>query len=796
MDTDIKKSCYHCGEDCGSETICIGDKLFCCAGCKSVYSILHQHTLDTYYCLNETPGNQRHKVFTEMFQFLDDESIAANIISFKNATQTHVTFYLPHIHCSSCLWLLENIYKLNEGIQSAKVNFNEKKITIAFEHSIISLRQVAELLASIGYEPYITLQDYEQKDKPAAHRTTAIKLGVAGFCFANIMLISFPEYLGLEFKDNPTLSSFFRHANLLLSLPVFFYAAQDFFLNAWNGFKQKILNIDTPIALAITITFIRSVFEIMSQTGAGYLDSMSGIVFFMLIGRALQQKTFTHLKFNRDYKSYFPISVTVLKNGIEQLKKIEDIHEGDLLKLHHQEIIPVDCMLSSATATIDYSFVTGENELTKLSTGALIYAGGKIQQSGIEVIAIKPFSQNSFTALWNNEAFHTVEEKSANYVDTISKYFSLILLFIASLSFLYWQAVNPANAWNSLTAVLIVACPCTLLLASSYTFGFNIAVFSKEGFFVKNSETINKLTDIDHIVFDKTGTLTALSQQDIKLLTNTCDEDEMLIVLSVLQHSSHPLSKVITTHFSSIAKKEIHFIKEVAGNGIEAWYNEMHIKIGKADFAGMPEQMNEKGSVVYFTIDKKKRGYFVVSANVKSGVEELVAQLTSYKLSLLSGDNDASAEQMKKIFPANTTILFQQSPQQKLEYIKMLQGQHQKVLMIGDGINDAGALQQSDVGISVADAAFYFSPASDAILDAQKIADLHKFIRSAKRIRKLITGTFIYSLLYNLIGITIAVTAHMKPVVAAVLMPASSISVILISYVGTQWIYKIAFLKK
>jgi Cu+-exporting ATPase len=796
MTSNIKTSCYHCGEDLLNNDISIAEKQFCCSGCKSVYSILNQHALDGYYCLNETPGNTVRIVNEHKFQFLDDETIASSIISFKNAKQTQVNFYLPQIHCSSCLWLLENLYKLQNGILSSQVNFNEKKVNISFHQHTISLRQLAELLSSIGYEPHITLQDYEQKDKAPLSRKTSIRLGIAGFCFANIMLISFPEYLGLEYKDNQTLAIFFRYSNVLLSLPVFFYCAQEFFVNAWASLKQRFLTIDAPIALAITITFVRSLYEITSNSGAGYLDSMSGIVFFMLLGRSLQTKTFTTLKFNRDYKSYFPISVTTINNGILLAKKIQDVKEGDLLRIHHQEIVPVDCLLSSKATAIDYSFVTGENESTTVNIGEIIYAGGKVLDTAIDVLTIKPFSQNSFTALWNNQALKNRDERTATFVETISQYFSAVLLTIAGIAFVYWQLTNPVHAWNALTAVLIVACPCTLLLASSYTYGFIIALFSNEGMFVKNSDTINKINAIDHIVFDKTGTLSEIKQQEIKLISTNCHQDDIESVLSVMDHSSHPLSKVITRYYASVPRKDIQYIKEAPGLGIEAWFDDQYIKVGRASFAGMTEIRNEQGSIAYFSIDGLKQGYYIVCNSIKPGVAELLQQLGGYSLSLLSGDNASSYEQMTHLFPEGTTLLYNQSPQQKLDYIKSLQEKGEHVLMIGDGINDAGALKQSDVGISVVDDHFSFSPASDAILNTHKTADLFRFMQSCKSVRKLIIGTFIYSLLYNVIGISIAVSAHLKPVVAAILMPASSISVIVIAYLGTRWIYKHILLKK
>lgn len=785
MSVVVSIRCFHCGEICPDPPIVLGDKQFCCSGCKSVYAILHQHELDGYYCLNDTPGQTVHESHESRFQYLDDDQLAAKIISFKNDSITQVQFYLPQIHCSSCLWLLENLHKLHEGIRSSQVNFTDKKVSITFLHKLISLRELAELLARIGYEPYISMQDYERNEQKNDHRAMAIKLGLAGFCFANIMLISFPEYLGLRFIDNPTLSGFFRYVNLFLSLPVFFYAASGFFKNAWTGIQQRFLNIDAPIALAITITFVRSVYEIVTATGAGYLDSMSGIVFFMLIGRALQEKTFTTLKFNRDYKSYFPISVTLIEDGKEISRKIQDIREGDVLKLHHQEIIPVDGILSSKTAEIDYSFVTGEIETTTIHAGDLVYAGGKIQNAGAEVIAVKLFSQNSFTELWNNKAFKETEQLHYSYVETISKYFSAVLLLIAASSFIYWQIHDPGNAWNALTAVLIVACPCTLLLASSYSNGFIIELFAGQGMFVRSVETINHLQHLDHIVLDKTGTISEIRKQDIELIATDCTEEDIERILAVVRHSSHPLSKVIARAYPQ-QKRDVTDWKETPGQGIEAWLDEQHLKIGKASFAGVEPVFDRKGSHVYFSIDGSKHGYFVVANLLKPGVEQLLKELKGYRISLLSGDNDASFEQMHALFPPGSTLLYNQTPQQKLDYIKGLQQKGEQVLMMGDGINDAGALKQSDVGISVVENHFSFSPASDAILNAGHTPDLCQFIGSARAVRRLIIGTFIYSLLYNIIGLSVAVSAGLQPVIAAILMPASSISVILIAWIGTR----------
>ena len=781
-----ENKCYHCGDDCKTSSIKIEDKQFCCSGCKSVYQILNQNHLDNYYCLNENPGVALKDVEPSKFQFLDDETIARKIVSFSNQAVTQVTFYLPQIHCSSCLWLLENLKKINEFILSSQVNFNTKQISVSFNHQKISLRGVAELLASIGYEPHISLNELEI-NKVEKSKASAIKIGIAGFCFANIMLISFPEYLGLSYTSDHSLTKFFRLLNLGISLPVLFYCANEFFINAFHSYKQKYLNIDAPIALAIVMTFGRSVYEIFTNTGAGYLDSMSGIVFFMLIGRALQSRTQSSLKFNRDYKSYFPIVVTVIDNGIQSSKQIEKIKTDDILLLHHQEIIPVDCILSKGKAEIDYSFITGESESHFVNIGEIIYAGGKVLGSNLEVITVKPFSQNSFTQLWNNSVFKTKTEPYS-FVTNLSKYFSFALFTLAISAFVYWRIVDPTKALDAFTAALIVACPCSLLLTSSFTFGYIIELFTKRGMFVKSTQTIEELAKANHIVFDKTGTITEANHLDIHFDGNPLFEEEKIIIFSCMQQSMHPLSRAIVEHYKGFKKINIPNLKEVKGYGIEAWINDQHIKIGSAEFVGVLSENNNAKSFVYVKIDEIVKGKFVIENKIKEGIDGLFDNLNGYGISLLSGDNESSKIQMKELFPQNSALLYKQLPADKLNYILELQNQGKKVMMVGDGLNDAGALKQSNCGVSIVQNHFSFSPACDAILESKNIGKLNAFINSAKDCKRLIQFTFAYSILYNVVGLSIAVSAHLEPVVAAILMPSSSISIILISFLGTKYI--------
>lgn len=778
--------CFHCGETCNSHKLDIGDKSFCCSGCRSVYVLLHRHELDDYYCLNEQPGMRMNEVQQGKFRFLDDPAIAGKLLSFSDEHQEQVNLYLPQIHCSSCLWLLEHLEKVNPHIIDSRCDFSTKRIYVSYRKAL-GLRGLAELLTAIGYEPHISMEDEETVSSPKAYssRKASYKLGITGFCFANIMLISFPEYLGMSAIQDPALTGFFRIVNLLLALPVVLYGAREFFENAFYSFRQRYINIDAPIALAIAVTFGRSVYEIATGTGAGYLDSMSGIVFFMLLGRTLQNRSYSTLRFNRDYKSYLPIAVTVSRNGCEEIVPVQDIREHDLLQLRHLEIVPADCILSKGKAAIDYSFITGESDPQPVSAGGLIYAGGRVSGRAIEAVAIGDFKQNSFTRLWDNKAFRRNPSDRDTMTTVISRYFSLVVLLIAGSAWAWWQWHDPARAWDALTAVLIVACPCALLLNVTFTNGYLMAYFASRGLFLKNALVIADMAATDHIAFDKTGTITEAAAGTIDVKEMSLSPEELRLALSVAVQSLHPLSRALCTHYRHIAAKPGGSVKEIPGKGIEAWIEDRHIRIGSRAFAGGRDAKSDH-SEVFISVDGQVKAHYLFMNRLKQGVEGLAARLDSYSVSIVSGDNDSSAAQMRRLFPQADPILYQQGPEQKLQHIRDLQATGKKVMMVGDGLNDAGALQQSDTGIAVAARSFSFSPACSAVLEASRIAFLPDFIRMARSAQRIILAGFGYSILFNLIGISFAVSAQLSPMIAAILMPSSSLGIMLIAWLGIR----------
>ena len=785
--THTKSTCFHCGENCPDKDIMLQDKIFCCQGCKMVYEILHQYDLCEYYDLNSKPGiNQRITVRGDKFAFLDDEKIAQQLYLYKDDKQTHVNFYIPQIHCSSCLWLLENLHKLEDGVQRVTVNFSKKEVLIIFSYPQTSLRRVAEILTAIGYEPYISLQDLQHK-KPVTNRKLVYQLGIAGCCFGNIMLLSFPDYFAGAGGLEESFNRLFRYMNLVLALPVLFYSAQAFYKSAWSGLKHGFLNIDVPIVLAIFVTFTRSLVEVV-QGHAGYFDSMTGIVFFMLIGRVLQDKTYQGLSFDRDYTAYFPIAVSVIKEEKEIPTTLPELKAGDTIRIHNNELVPADGIIVRGTALIDYSFVTGESAPVSKSIGEIIYAGGRQLDGNLEILTIKEVAQSYLTSLWNRDELKNKAAQPVSFVHLLSRYFTWAVLLIAAITAIYWAIHAPERIWPAVTAILIIACPCALLLASSFTNGHILRILSRKQLYLRNAPAIENMAGATHIIFDKTGTLTGKTSNSVIYYGTRLTPEQEVMIAALAAQSTHPLSKAIVKYCGLPTTLPVHDFQHFTGKGVCGWVNGFFIRLGNADFTGAHKKNEQEGSVVYVSINEKLAGLFTIRNTYRSGLRQLMQQLqTHYSLSVLSGDNNHTATQLRKLMGGNATLLFDQQPADKLAYVISLQQQGKKVMMIGDGLNDAGALKQSDIGISLTEDSNNFTPASDGIMAAEQLPMLLQFIQLCKANKRIILLNFALSLFYNIIGLYFAVQGILSPLVAAILMPASSISIILITYACSEW---------
>ncbi|MDI6032863.1 heavy metal translocating P-type ATPase metal-binding domain-containing protein [Flavobacterium sp. LB2P84] len=787
MDT---QNCFHCGLDIIKEEEIIFDaRNFCCNGCKTVYEIFSLNDLTCYYDFEKSPGTTPQDI-NGKYDFLDNESIVSKLLEFQENSTAIISLNIPHIHCSSCIWILENLQRLQKGVSTSQVNFPEKRVRITFNPEVVSIKTIVYLLSSIGYEPYISLENYETGTNNV-DRSLTYKLGVAFFCFGNIMLLSFPEYFEVKEFWLDQYRGFFRWLIFALSLPSFFYSASGYYVSAYKSIKTKMLNIDIPIALGIVVMFVRSTFDIVMDYGSGFFDSLTGLIFFMLLGKMFQIKTYSFLSFERDFKSYFPIAITKINSDLsEECVAIYEVEKGDRLLIRNQELIPVDGILISEKAEIDYSFVTGEAIPITKQSGDKVFAGGKQIGKVIEMEVLHSVSQSYLTQLWSNDVFQkNVEQKHKTITDSISRYFTPILLLIAFAGFGYWIFIDANTAFNVFTAVLIVACPCALALTAPFTFGNVLRILGKQKFYLKNALVIEQLAKVDTIVFDKTGTITTNKKSNISYEGTVLSDENLLLIKNVLRASNHPLSRMLYDYLpipilqnkSAIDTKKLKVdaFEEITGKGIQAQIFGYQIQIGSAAFVDKIEENNIQQTSVHIKINDVYYGEFIFNNQYREGLEELFKNLSSkYQIKVLSGDNEGERATLEQLLPKGTELIFNQKPEQKLEFIKNLQEKGKNVMMVGDGLNDAGALAQSNVGISISENVNVFSPACDAILDASEFQKLNYFLKLSKNSITTIKMSFALSLLYNVVGLSFAITGNLLPLVAAIIMPLSTITIV------------------
>jgi len=514
----------------------------------------------------------------------------------------------------------------------------------------------------------------------------------------------------------------------------------------------------------------------------------------MLVGKWYQSHTYEALSFERNYKSYFPIAVTKINKQIEESILLEKIEVDDELIIRNKELVPADSILIDGEGQIDYSFVTGESSPVVKKAEDFIYAGGRQMGGIIKIRVQKEVNQSHLTKLWNQDkSYEKPSDSLKTLSDKISQYFTVIIIAIAIAGFAFWFWHGETHtAIFVFTSVLIIACPCALALSIPFTFGNTMRIFGKAGLYIKNTGVIEKMSHISVVVFDKTGTITQPNETKINYSGETLSKEEMDAVFSISKQSTHPLSHSISSSYRHLNYQSPKHFVEVAGRGIFGKAGNYNIKIGSEEYVcNKKSESTRESSIVFVSVNEKVKGFYTISNKYREGFGEVLKTLKSkFKIYLISGDNDAEAKNLTGFFEKDK-MFFDQKPADKAEFIKELQEKGETILMTGDGLNDAGALMQSDVALTVADKVYHFSPASDAVLEAAQFQRLAKFIRFTKTSLNIVKISFTISFFYNIIGISIALTGNLSPVIAAILMPISSVSVVTFATFATRFMGKI-----
>ncbi len=768
--------CLHCGDPCDNAGVVNEAGSFCCTGCASVHALLAAHDLTGFYTCAPDAGRSQKAMAArppDRFAVLDDPGVAVRLVDGHDGTFTYATFNVPSLHCASCLWLLEQLWRFDEGIGRSEADLLRRTVRVAFRRDRISLRAVAERLASLGYEPVVDAERAAGR-MPAQRRTLLLKLGVAGFAFGNMMLFSIPRYANGAPLE-PAFQRLFDTLNVLFALPVLVFSASDFFTSAWRALRLRAITLDVPVALGLAVLFTRSVVDILTGAGEGYLDSFAGLVFFLLIGRLAQQVTFDRIAFDRTVRSFLPLSVRVRDASGLSTRRVEDLVPGDVLFVRPGEIVPADATLVDATGRLDYAFVTGEAAPVDVAAGAFISAGGRVADHAMHVKVLRPVSQSRLAGLWQHPVFARRRE---HWLTTVAArfghWFTISALALAAIGAAAWWP-DARVAAHVATAVLIIACPCAMTLAAPITLGTALARLGLAGCYLKDGAVALDLSRIDTIAFDKTGTLTTAGTDD-GVERRGLSDDDWTRVQRLAAESIHPISRTLVPRVP--LRGRVEDVHVAPGQGIRGRVDGHDVVIGSASYVSAQTGAAIAGVAgrTYAAVDGRP-GALELTTSARPGMHAAVAELSqAFEAWLLSGDAGTEAPVWQDVF--DDRMRFRLSPDEKLALVRTHREAGRHVLMIGDGLNDAGALAAADVGMAVSDDTACLVPACDAVVRGDQLPRLPEFLRYARRAKHVIVLCFAVSMVYNVVGIGLALAGRLTPLAAAILMPVSSLTVV------------------
>lgn len=773
---DATARCRHCGDPCAGDGLATAAGTFCCAGCASVFTLLQDHGLTQFYACDPNAGlSQRLAAQRDRGRFapLDDPAVAARLIDADDGVFAHATFSVPSLHCASCLWLLEQLWRFDEGIGRSEADLVRRTVRVSFRPDRVTLRAVAERLASLGYEPVIDAERRAGR-MPAARRDLYLKLGLAGFAVGNMMLFSIPRYANGAPLD-PSFQRLFDALNILFAIPVLLYSASDFFRAAWHALRLRAITLDVPVAMGLAVLFLRSVVDIASGAGEGFLDSFAGLVFFLLIGRLFQQAAFDRIAFDRTIRSFLPLSVRVAAGDTMTMRRIEDLEPGDVIVVRPHEVVPADARLLDRSGRLDLAFVTGEQAPVSITAGELVGAGGRVVGEALRFEVRRRVSHSRLAELWNHPVF---AQRPSHWMTTVSarfgQWFTVGAVALAAIgAYAWWPDVRMAA--SVATAVLIIACPCALTLAAPITLGTALGKLGEAGVYLKHGAVTLDLSRVDAVAFDKTGTLTT-ADAAVAVDFEGLSRDDWELVRRLAAESVHPVSRALAGRHT--VHGVVREVTEVPGQGVRGRVGDHEVRVGIAGFVAAPAStaIAAVPGRTYASVDGRV-GSFRVETPERAGMTEVVGAIAStHEAWLLSGDHDAESGRWRPSF--GDRMRFRQAPQDKLQIVRDRQAAGRHVLMIGDGLNDAGALAAADVGLAVSDDTACLVPACDAVIRGDRLALLPQVLRYARRARHAILLSFWVSVLYNVLGLWLALTGQLTPLATAILMPVSSMTVV------------------
>lgn len=805
------QACLHCGLPVPTLLVKAHDShQFCCAGCEAVWTVLNQCGLEEYYRLRETYQSQQPrpaKVSGKSFDYLDNPDFLSRYSQGNTQGGIRFTFYLEGVHCVACSWLVEKVLIEREGAAFASLNIGKAVVEIVFDPTRVKLSALASALDRLGYTPHVLGTESVTENVRKETRKLMARMGIAGACAGNIMLLAISSYFGEYSGMDSNVASLFRWISLGLALPAVTYSAWPFYKGAWSGLRHRALHMDLPISLGIIAAFAMSLTATILERGEVYFDSVSMLVFLLLAGR---------LVLNRAGRWAADSAENLLRLEAKTARKIEqgrpiviplsEVEVNDKLQVLPAETVPVDGIVIEGTGYIMQAHLTGESVPISVAPGDTIYAGSVVVIAPIVIMATQVGEAtrlHQLAVLMSNAA--TRRAPLTALTDRIAGYFVAAVLLMTTITAAYWWFRDPSHAlWNA-AAMLVVTCPCALGLATPIALAVAMGRAARNGIFIRGADGIERLASIEHVILDKTGTLTAgelsLAEQHY-VTTDKVEQQEILLAVATIEaQSGHIFARAFAPYYlahlttAGSSAEQATSIETTPGKGVSGYIQGDRFAVGSELFMEqidciVPDSFeqyaqratNSGHSICYVARDHQVVALFVLAdkANKKSltAIQEL--KQMGLTVELLSGDSPASTLHTAQTLDI-TTFRGGVSPEQKLERVQEILAQNKKVAMVGDGINDSAALSAATVGVSAAGAADIARNAADVFVSGRGPDAIAEAIRRARHALKIVKINIAIGIAYNIVGATLAITGHVSPLTAAILMPLSSLTVLWIA---------------
>ncbi|MDL0088621.1 heavy metal translocating P-type ATPase [Campylobacter gastrosuis] len=789
--------CSHCKLTFNENSMITGQngQKFCCVGCQNVYEILHSNGLDEFYARlgknSLNPANNIKKTTDEAIK-----NLYKNYVKNENGI-CKISLVIEGIHCSACIWLNEKaLFSLN-GILEVSINATNNKAVILWDDELVKLDEILNKINQIGYNAYAYDTGRNEAILEAKRREFYIKLLVGVFCVMNIMWIAIAQYSGYFLGMDKSVRDILNFAEFILATPVLFYTGGAFFRGYVVAFKSKTPNMDMLIATGASLAYIYSVWAMFSRQGEVYFDSVAMIITFVFAGKFLEILSKKRANDTIDSLSSMVISEVLVKQGEKFIQKdINEIKIGDIIALKAGDKVLIDGVITSGEASFDYSLISGESVPITLGGDMAIKSGSICLDGYVEYEARAEFKNSLLNKIITMlENANLKKPKIQTLANKISAKFSLTIIFIAILTFIFWNffggfgfATPFLQEANSLEkaliiaiSVIVIACPCALALATPVSTLVGLGVGLKNKIIFKKSSIIESLAKCDVVVFDKTGTLT----KGVLKVDDFSTNFDLNVIFALANASKHPVSVAVAKFLSDKITQNVKIsaVKEIAAKGVSAVYDDKILLAGSANFMrenGILINQTTTNTAYFVAFDKKIVGTFSLSDEIRQNAKECINAFKALKMGvyMLSGDNENAVKIVADklgIKDYKAEVL----PDFKAEFIKNLQKNGHKILMVGDGINDTLAMSYAEVGVCMGSGADISLERSDVVLLSDDLSALKLSLEISRQTLKTIKQNLTFSLIYNALTIPLAVFGLIIPLFAAISMSFSSLIVIL-----------------